>query len=133
MKDTFQLEIGPDGRIKTIYQEGIEEFAQELGAEVSNVCRLSNVEWEEVPEALNARFPSTKGWSVRSAKDQSVALRYQSSLNAGIGDRYVDTVVCNNNPHLALALFHTREEALTYEEKFLRELMYPTEERTEPT
>lgn len=126
MKETFELEIGPDGTIKTIYQDGIEEFAAELGADVSSVCRASEVEWEVVMP-LNARFPDTKGWSVRSARDGLVALRHQSNLNPGIGDRYIDTIVCSSNLSLAIVLFQTREEALTYEEKFFWQLMYGKE------
>lgn len=127
MKDTFELEIGPDGTIKTIYQDGIEEFAQELGAEVSTVCRASNVEWEEASEPLNKRFPATKGWSVRSARNGLVALRHQSDFNPGIGERYIDSVVCSDNVNLAIILFQTREDALTYEEKFFWQLMYGKE------
>jgi hypothetical protein len=122
MKDSFELKVGPDGTIETIYQDGIEQFAEEMGAEVSTICRASNVEWEEVPTPLNARFPATKGWSVRSVKNDEKALRMESSLNAGIGDRYIDTIVCSDNKHLAIALFPTREEAIQHEIKHFWEL-----------
>jgi hypothetical protein len=123
MKDTITLVVKPGGNIETIYQDGIEEFAKEMGATVSSICRLSNVEWEKVEKPLNARFPATEGWSVRSAKNPNLALRHESSLNAGIGERYIDSVVCSDNLHLAIILFSNRKDALELEEKFYQQLM----------
>lgn len=124
MKKTFELEIDSDGTIRTIYQDGIEEFAEDLGAEVAQVCRASNVEWEEVSEPINKRFPATKGWSVRSAKNGLVALRHKSDFNPGIGERYIDSVVCSSDTNLGIILFSHRDDALEYEEKFFWQLMY---------
>lgn len=105
MKNQFELEIGPDGTIKTIYQDGIEEFAQELGAEVSSVCRASHVEFEQAWKR--------RGWSVRSAKDPNFALREVDDGNA----RWLPTAFGR------IKLFHTREEALEEEVKFFWELL----------
>lgn len=116
MKDTFELKVGPDGTIETIYQEGIEAFASEMGAEVATVCRASDVEWEEVAVPLNARFPATKGWSVRSVKNPQKALRLKSDFNGGFtSDRYIDSLVCSDDANLAIALFDTREAAIKQE------------------
>jgi|WetSurMetagenome_2_1015567.scaffolds.fasta_scaffold456720_2 hypothetical protein len=60
MKDTVDLKVGPDGSVVGIYDDGL---AEALGAEVKGVTRASNVEWE------------VDGWTVRSAVDQSLALR----------------------------------------------------------
>lgn len=122
MKETFELKVGPDGTIETIYQDGIEQFAEEMGAEVATVCRASEVEWEEIPAPINHRFPRLKGWSVRSVRNKDKALRIESSLNAGVGDRYIDTIVCSDNQHLAIALFESREAAIEQEIKHFWEL-----------
>lgn len=103
MKDSFELKVGPDGTIETIYQDGIEDFAKEMGAEVSTVCRASEVEWEEIGEQ--------KGWTVRSAKDPHLALR-----------EFPDEIQCNRNSQLPMAVFPTREEALKWEIQFFWEL-----------
>lgn len=123
MKDSFELKVGPDGTVETIYQDGIEGFAESIGAEVSTVCRASDVEWEEVEKPINARFPATKGWSVRAAHRPALALRMQSSLNPGIGERYCDDIVCSDNESLAIVLFETREDAITQEIKFFWKLL----------
>ena len=120
MKDSFELQILPDGTIRTVYQDGIDSL---LGATITKVGRASHVEWEEVPEAINHRFPATSGWSVRSAKDITWGLRLQSSLNPGVGERYVDTIVYSDNKDLAIALFESRERALEWELQFFWELL----------
>lgn len=124
MKDEFELKVGPDGTIETIYQDGIEAFAAEMGAEVATVCRASNVEWEElITKPLNARFPATKGWSVRSVKNPLLALRMKSHFNGGFTDeRYFDELVCSSDPDLGIALFDTREDAITQEIEHFWEL-----------
>lgn len=108
MKNTFELEIGSDGSIRTIYQDGIEAFAEDLGADVSTVCRASHVEFEEVD--------GRKGWTVRSAKDPEVALRVDDW--------------CRWKPKRegTIVVFQTREEALEEEVKFFWQLMYGREE-----
>jgi len=115
MKPGLEIRINPDGTLEMIYQKGVEDFAKEIGAKVSEVNRASTVEWEEIPKAINCRFPATQGWAVRSAKNNQMALRIQSSVNAGIGCRYVDSVICSDSNNLAIALFATREEAIHHE------------------
>lgn len=127
MKDTFEMKIGPDGTVETIYQDGIEAFAESVGAEISTVCRASDVEWEEVASPINARFPATKGWSVRAAHRPALALRMKS--HALMGNGYMDELVCSDHEHLAIALFDTREDAITQEIKFFWKLLERDHER----
>jgi hypothetical protein len=110
VKDSFELKIGPDGTIETIYQDGIEQFAEEMGADVSTVCRASEVEWEVV------EYPdhTEKGWSVRSAKNGLKALRVQYGTQCRI--------VCSDDTNLAIALFTSREAAIEQEIKHFWEL-----------
>jgi hypothetical protein len=63
----FELRVEPDGKITGVYHAGIEKLAEAMGGEVRQVCRLSNVEWEETREG--------KGWTVRDARDPERALR----------------------------------------------------------
>lgn len=123
------LEVAEDGTIRTIYKDELIDFAEKIGGDMTTVCRASNVEWEKVEKPLNARFPDIKGWSVRAAHDPELALRVESSVNGGIGDRYVDTLVCSRNPNLAIMLFSTREIALQAEVKFFHQLLPPKGER----
>ena len=105
MKDEFELKIGPDGTIETIYQEGIEKFAEEMGAEVSTVCRASDVEWEEAGDK--------KGWTVRSARDPKLAIRSREQGN-------ITELKCLRDGYLHF--FETRKEALEVEIQFFWEL-----------
>lgn len=102
MKDEFEVEIS-DGKIRTIYQEGIEEFAEQIGASVSSVCRLSHVEWEKIGDS--------GGWTVRSAHDPDLALRRQE-------DGTVQVSVMGE-----IEKFHKREEALAEESRFVWALL----------
>lgn len=102
MKDEFELKIGPDGTIETIYQEGLETFASDMGAEVVSVCRASNVEWEDKEHH--------KGWTVRAAHDPELALRV---VDAQI-------VVSREGD---VATFMTREAAIKQEVKYFWELL----------
>ena len=106
VKDSFEMKIGPDGTIETIYQDGIEQFAFEMGAEVSQVCRASEVEWEAI-----GSDPDNKGWSVRSVKNPLKALRWDG-LNT----------VCSSDPELQIVLFPNRELAIQHEIKHFWEL-----------
>lgn len=67
MKDTVELVIRPDGVIESVYDDSLKEFATDIGGEISNVCRASNVEWEDSVDG--------KGWTVRASHDPSLALR----------------------------------------------------------
>lgn len=108
MKDTFDLKINADGTIETIYQDGIETFADEIGGPVSVVCRASEVEWEESVED-----GTKKGWTVRSSKDHTLAIRSRESGNI---------IGFNCSRSGSLHFFRTREEALQVEITFFWEL-----------
>lgn len=119
MKPEFELELDSDGgTIRTIYQDGVESFAEELGAEVSSVCRASTVEWEEVG-------PTMKGWVVRSVRDPVLALR--GHLAAMVYDENVVEVRCSRNTDVPIMVFPTRELALELEVKFFWNLMHGKE------
>lgn len=101
MKDTFELRIEKDGSIEGIYQDGL---AQAIGAEETQVCRASNVEWEKVDDKLF-------GWTVRSAKNKDLAIRAK-----GDGGYHVSI----QGP---LVYYPTREMALADEVKFFWQLL----------
>lgn len=103
MKDQFELRIGPGGSIESIYDDGLVKLAQDLGADVSAVCRASTVEWEEID--------GRKGWVVRSAHDPELAIRV--------------TDWCRWGPARegALLMFQTREAALREEIRFFWKLL----------
>ncbi len=116
MKDKVELEIAPDGTIRTMYQDGIEKFAEAMGGEVSSSCRASNVEWEEIQYTTGA----LKGWSIRSAHDPQLAIREIPSPEVYF--------VCSKDQDLRVALFVTREAALEVEVKYFWELLAPKRE-----
>lgn len=120
MKDEFELLVGPGGSVEGIYQD---ELADVLGATTKEVKRASLVEWERIDRALNARFPDLEGWAVRSAHKHDLALRIRSTVNAGVGERYTDSIVCSDDPQFAIALFPTREVALRAEVEHFWELL----------
>lgn len=103
MKNEIDLIVGQDGSIETIYQDGL---AEALGAEESQICRASHVEFEEVD--------GRKGWTVRSARDTELALR--------------TTDWCRWAPSRegSIVTFTTREEALSEEVKHFWGLMEKT-------
>ena len=102
MKDTFEMEIKPDGTIGMVYQDGIETLADEMGADLVRTCRVSHVE------------PEGKNWVVRSATDPARALRWK--------DEDPNSLEVTVSTEGDLAQFSTREEAIQQEIKFIREL-----------
>lgn len=108
MKQEFDLKIGADGTIETIYQEGIEAFAETIGADVTRSCRVSDVEWEEWSD-----WEGMQGWVVRSVKDRTLAIRSETKGN-------ITAFYCNRTD--ALHFFKTRKEALELEVRFFWEL-----------
>jgi hypothetical protein len=111
MKDAFEVEIAPDGTVQMMYQDGVEQFARDIGGEVATSCRASNVEWEE--------SDGKKGWTVRSAYDRNLAVRY-------IETDGIREMVCNRVGELVF--FKTRHQALEREVKFFWELLAPRRE-----
>jgi hypothetical protein len=111
MKDKFEVEIAPDGTIQMMYQDGIEQFAKDIGGEIATSCRASNVEWEE--------SDGKKGWTVRSAYDRNLAIR--CAKKDGISE-----IVCSRTGELVF--FKTRNIALELEVNFFWELLAPKRE-----
>lgn len=116
MKNEMKFRIGPGGVIDTIYQDGLEEFAKDIGADLTTVCRASNVEWEEERVGPWVR----KGWSVRAAHDNELALRENGILGVPEPSRDRERPV---------HFFGTREEALKLEVQFFWQLLPPKEDR----
>lgn len=119
MKDNFELKIDADGTIQTIYQEGIEEFAKDLGADLTRSCRASNVEWEEIGDH--------KGWTVRAAHDSELAIRSGKQLIYEEHPYEFSENVVSKNDLRSIIVFQTREEALAEEVKFFWQLLPPKE------
>lgn len=106
MKEKFDLVIGEDGSIESIYQDGL---AEALGATTTEVKRASNVEWETV------NLPTTRsGWVVRAAHDNTLAIRAQ------FGDVKDSYYVGREG---VLAMFESREDALREEVRFFWDLV----------
>ena len=105
----LELEVGPDGVIRTIYDDSLNKFAEDIGGEISTVCRLSNVEWEEID--------GHKGWTVRAAHDRELALRYNPYPEVGAGREG------------RLIVFESRENALKWEHVFAPDLLPPRKEK----
>lgn len=116
MKDKFEFKIAPDGTITTMYQDGIEQFAEAMGGDIKTSCRASNVEWEEIEYTDGV----SKGWSIRSAYDANLAIRDLPGPEVRL--------VCSREQDIQVALFTTREAALEVEVKFFWELLAPKRE-----
>jgi hypothetical protein len=112
MKDEFELEILPDGTIRTMYQDGIEDFAKEIGAEVSSVCRLTQVEWEE--------GVTEKGWTVRSEHDPRFCIRWVFDAQ---GERTIFKPMRLKFVNKDVVFFDTRDAALWAEQRFATEFI----------
>lgn len=105
---TLDLDVGPDGVIRSIYDDKLNDFAKDIGGELAMVCRLSNVEWEEIN--------SDKGWTVRAAHNSELALRVHGS-----------NVVVSEDPKDRIVVFRSRETALNAEKILASQLMPPKE------
>ena len=109
MKQEFEVRILPGGVVQTIYQDGIEAFASELGAEVSSISRASNVEWDKLLE----------GWTVKAAHDPRIAICYAVEGRCTTYSRFQVADTCNRT----IAVFDTRDEALKQEVEFFWQLL----------
>ncbi len=125
MKDIFEIEIREDGTIRMMYQDGVEKMAEEMGGTITTSCRASDVEWEEVG--------SEKGWTVRSAYDKELAVRWIHNFGS-VGMRPKINECRDERSNFAcskegdIAVFSTREEALKEEVKHFWALLAPKRE-----
>lgn len=118
MKECVELKITPEGIIRTMYQDGIEKFAEDMGGEVTTSCRASDVEWEEDGEH--------KGWTVRSAHKKSLALRvFPPEPGASPA---ISTFKLSDDESLRLMFFNTRDLALYHEQQNFWALLAPKHE-----
>lgn len=99
MKDEFSIEISTDGTIRSMYQDGIEAFAESIGGTITAIGRASHIEWED------------GFWVVRSAHKPELAIRES-------GDLCVSTA----GP---VAKFTSKAEAYRWEEAFFWDLYQP--------
>lgn len=109
MKDQFDL-VFDKKNIKVIYQPGIEEFAEELKGKVTDIQRVSRVEWE------------VGGWTVRSFWDGEMALRLGLRQVHPEHKTYMTEFHTTLAPVGPLVYFKTREEALNSEVEFFEQL-----------
>lgn len=111
----LNLDVGPDGVIRSIYSDDLNKVAEGIGT-IALVCRLSNVEWEEIG--------GKKGWTVRAAHDTEIAIR-----TLGTPSSRGPFVGVSKRPEHPIHVFETREEALKYEVRDSDQLMPPKEKR----
>jgi hypothetical protein len=126
MSEKLEIEVGPDGTIRTIYQDGIDKL---LGAEIVNVKRASRVEFEEV--AIDGKIE--RGWTIRAEYDPELALRAGSPPD-NVPEYVSETLnhlwfQVSRNPKFKLVAFENREQALRFEREFFWDLL-PPKERT---
>lgn len=114
----FDLDVGPDGVIRSIYKDELNKFAADVGGELAQVCRLSHVEWEEID--------GKKGWTIRAAHDPDLAIRDNDWTHDQLTEQYV---CARTESGLKISVFPSRDEALTVEQNHYEELMPPKEKR----
>lgn len=114
MSENLEIEVGPDGTIRTIYQDGIAEL---LGAELQSVKRASRVEFEDV--GIDGKIES--GWSIRAEWDPELALRRVAMFS---GSRTFLFKV-SRDPKSKLVVFKDRVLALQFERDYFWDLLPP--------
>lgn len=110
MKSEMKFKIGPGGLIETIYDDGLEELAKDMGADLSQVCRASSVEWEDAGQ-------EKKGWTVRAAYDSELAARLLIDCAAKVVPSRTGELI----------YFTTRAAALEWEVEHFWQLLPPKE------
>ena len=98
---TIIMEVSATGGIRALWDDELPEFAKEIGGEVAQVCRVSNVEWED------------DGWVVRAAHNPKLAIRYKHGELNRVSD----------DESLHLCKWKKRDDALFYEHKFFHQLL----------
>lgn len=111
----LDLDFGTDGVVRSIYDDRLNEFAKDIG-EMSRVCRLSNVEWEDGKDE--------RGWTIRAAHDTELALRWTKPLEERRKDRISAYRILKEGE---LVYFSHREEAIQVEKEHYDQLMPPKE------
>lgn len=115
MKDYFELEVDPDGTIRTMYQDGIEKFAEDIGGTIKTSCRASDVEWEDFGG-------EDKGWTVRSAYNKALGLRLFPLPAEGLT---ISEFKLSDDESKPMMTFKTRELALWHEQQNFWALLAP--------
>lgn len=113
--EQLKLEFGPDGVIRTMYKDGLEEVAKIIDAEMTTTCRAANVEWED--------HGVVEGWVIRAVHNPKLAVRDVGSSEP--------IFVVSDDEDLQLAFFVKRETAIEVERSNFFKLLPPKEQRTE--
>lgn len=102
----IDIEIDEDGTLRAVYDDDLLDLAEDMGARVRSVERLSHVEWETVD--------GESGWSVRSARDAALAIREVKDEKGNL---------CYRPAYAGpLVLFCARADALRAERRFAWDL-----------
>jgi len=112
--EQMELEFGTDGVIRTVYRDGIEKFAEDIGAEVRTVCRAAHVEWETIN--------GESGWTIRAAHDPSLHIR-------DVGSSEPVLICTRDTSHGRVCLCVERKTAMEIEQSFFFKLLPPKEVR----
>lgn len=112
-----ELEILPNGEIRMMYSdETVPKVAEMIGAQVVDVPRASNVEFE--------RTEFGNGWTVRAAHDPELAIRLRKNFILIVHDSISpeDIVVSKEG---RIFPFSSREDAILSEIEHFWELLPP--------
>jgi hypothetical protein len=107
--DSIEIEVAPDGTIRTMYKDDIEKL---LGGQIADVKRASRVEHETATINGNIRH----GWSVRAEHNPEIAARVLSTVE-------VFDIIVSKDDDLPLAIFEKRAEALNFERDHFWDLL----------
>lgn len=108
MPKELELTISPDGQIESIYSDELKTMMESAGGEVAQICRASNVEWEDL--AIDGKIQA--GWTVRAAHDETLAIRMKD-----------DQFVVSREATYKVVAFPSREQALQFEKQFFWDLI----------
>lgn len=112
MEETIELEVLPSGEIRMMYSdEKVKKVADMIGAEITDVPRASNVEFEKTPHG--------DGWTVRSAHDPDLSIRVYGQTVGG------HDLLVSNDKELPIAVFPSREDAIKCEIQNFWDLLPP--------
>lgn len=118
----LNLDVGTDGVIRSIYSDDLNKLAEETGGTIVRVCRLSNVEWEELMVGPDGK--PEKGWTIRAAHDPELALRWTMPFEERCLYRISAYHIAKEGE---LVYFSHREEAIEVEKAHYAQLMPPKE------
>ena len=105
-EDTFEIAVGTNGMVETIYKDELADIYRKLG-KVVDIKRASHIEWEDNPDG--------KGWTVRAAHNPRLVLRKGRTPN--------DLYAVSADDTLAIVYFDLRATALVAERTHFWDLL----------